>query len=134
MELKAGAAPAAVFDAFVKAIGRLEQILDRETAMLSGRAPVSFDDFNRKKTHGLLELRRAMDAIDGFGSQDLALDPGPFLAQLRERLRKNMGALQIHLDAAGAITAILARVVQEHESDGTYTAEAARRGKSRCGG
>jgi hypothetical protein len=52
------------------------------------------------------------------------------LAGLREKLQKNLAILQTHLDAVGAIAAIISRAIQEHESDGTYTPELGRNGRS----
>jgi hypothetical protein len=39
-----------VFDAFIKAVERLEQLLDKETTMLIEHQPITFDDFNQKKS------------------------------------------------------------------------------------
>jgi hypothetical protein len=69
----------------------------------------------------LLELRRAIDAVRSLGCESMGLDPKPALAQLRVKLQKNLLVLQTHLDAAKAIAGVIARSVQEHESDGTYT-------------
>jgi hypothetical protein len=113
--------PAIVFNAFVNTVVRLERLLDRETAMLSEHQILAFDDFNRKKCHGLLELRRAIDAMHGLDRADLGFDAKPVLAQLRMKLQKNLMMLQTHLDAARSVAAIIARTIQEHESDGTYT-------------
>jgi hypothetical protein len=113
--------PTIVFNAFINTIDRLERLLDHETAMLSEHQLLAFDDFNRKKSHGLLELRRAIDAMHGLDRVDLGFDAKPVLARLRMKLQKNLMMLQTHLDAARAVAAIIARTIQEHESDGTYT-------------
>lgn len=123
--------PAIVFDAFINAVERLERLLDRETAMLIEHQPIALDDFNHKKSHGLLELSRAMDAMRGLDRDSHGLDPNAPLARLRVKLQKNLTILQMHLDAVGAITAIIAHTIQEHESDGTYTPELGGKGKPR---
>jgi hypothetical protein len=38
-------------------------------------------------------------------------------------LKQNLRMLQTHLNAVGEITAIIARAIQDHESDGTYSIE-----------
>jgi hypothetical protein len=40
---------------------------------------------------------------------------------LRASLIRNQAALQIHLDAVREVSAIIARSIQEVESDGTYS-------------
>jgi hypothetical protein len=110
-----------IFDAFNNAVDRLERLLDRETAMLIEHQPIALDDFNRKKRHGLLELSRAMDAMRGLHHDFHGHDPKVPLARLRVKLQKNLMILQTHLDAVGAIAAIIGRAIQDHESDGTYT-------------
>jgi hypothetical protein len=42
-----------IFDAFINAVEKLERLLDRETAMLIEHQPITLDDFNHKKRHGL---------------------------------------------------------------------------------
>jgi hypothetical protein len=120
-----------IFDAFINAVKRLERLLDRETAMLIEHQPITLDDFNHKKRHGLLELSRAMDAMRGLDRDCLGHDPKAPLAGLRVKLQKNLMILQTHLDAVGTIAAIIARAIQEHESDGTYTAKHNDMGRSR---
>jgi hypothetical protein len=122
---------AAIFDAFINAVERLERLLDRETTMLIGQQPLALDDFNHKKRHGLLELSRAMDAMRGLDRDCLGHDPKATLARLRVKLQKNLAILRTHMDAVGAISAIIARAIQEHESDGTYTSDLNDKGRLR---
>lgn len=120
-----------VFDALINAVERLERLLDKETTMLIEHQPVTFDDFNHKKRHGLLELSHAMDAMRGLDRDCHSHDPKAPLARLRVKLQKNLVILQTHLDAVGTIAAIIARAIHEHESDGTYTPELGDKGRSR---
>jgi hypothetical protein len=124
------ASPAAVLNVLIETAGRLEQLLIEETAMLSKHSVIAFDDFNRKKSQGLLELRRAIDAARGLPCLGSGLDPKPAFAQLRRRLQENLSVLRTHLDAAKAVAAIITRSIQEHESDGTYTPAAFHKEKS----
>jgi hypothetical protein len=102
----------------LSAIERLKATIDKETEGLESRAPVDFDAFSQRKNRGLLELTRAMRLTQGVG-----IDPRvvPHLAELRASLVRNQAALQIHLDAVREVSSIIARSIQEVESDGTYS-------------
>ena len=106
-----------------KAIDRLEEVIEQETAALRARAHVDLKDFNTRKSHGLLELTRAMRLVDGERpSEPLRLR----LVDLRGKLDKNRAAIAVHLEAVREISTIIADAMQEAESDGTYTESAAR--------
>lgn len=102
----------------LNAIERLKTTIDEETQKLEVRATVDFDGFSQRKNRGLLELTRAMRLAQGG-----ELDPrvAPYLTGLRSSLIRNQAALQIHLDAVREVSAIIARSIQEVESDGTYS-------------
>jgi hypothetical protein len=100
------------------AIDRLKATIDEETSKLESRAVVDFDTFSQRKNRGLLELTRAIRV-----TSDIQADPrvAPQLTLLRASLIRNQAALQIHLDAVREVSAIIARSIQEVESDGTYS-------------
>lgn len=100
------------------AIERLKATIDEETNKLESRAVVDFDTFSQRKNRGLLELTRAIRL-----TSDIQADPRvtPQLTQLRASLIRNQAALQIHLDAVREVSAIIAKSIQEVESDGTYS-------------
>ena len=102
----------------LSAIERLKTTIDKETEKLEIREPVDFEVFSQRKNRGLLELTRAMRLTQG-----AELDPRvvPHLADLRASLVRNQAALQIHLDAVREVSAIIAKSIQEVESDGTYS-------------
>jgi hypothetical protein len=108
----------------LSAIERLKATIDKETEGLQSRAPVDFDTFSQRKNRGLLELTRAMRLTQG-----AAIDPRvvPHLAELRASLVRNQAALQVHLDAVREVSSIIARSIQEVESDGTYSSTGPRR-------
>lgn len=99
-------------------IERLKATIDEETDKLEARAVVDFDGFSQRKNRGLLELTRAIRR-----EADVQSDPRltPHLTQLRASLIRNQAALQIHLDAVREVSAIIAKSIQEVESDGTYS-------------
>jgi hypothetical protein len=100
------------------AIERLKATIDEETSKLEARAVVDFDTFSQRKNRGLLELTRAIRV-----TSDIQADPRvtPQLTHLRASLIRNQAALQIHLDAVREVSAIIAKSIQEVESDGTYS-------------
>jgi hypothetical protein len=102
----------------LSAIERLKATIDEETEKLELRVTPDFDAFSRRKNRGLLELTRAVRLAPSDG-----LDPRlvPELARLRASLVRNQTALQVHLDAVREVSAIIARSIQEVESDGTYS-------------
>lgn len=100
------------------AIERLKATIDEETTKLEARAVVDFDTFSQRKNRGLLELTRAIRV-----ASDIQDDPrvAPQLTHLRASLIRNQAALQIHLDAVREVSAIIAKSIQDVESDGTYS-------------
>lgn len=127
-ELAVESSPSVFFNSFVNTLERLERVLDLETEMLTQYRPIALTDFNHKKSRGLLELGRAMEAMHGLDLEALGLDAKTPLAGLRQTLQRNLMVLQLHLKAVGAIATIISRAIQEHESDGTYTTETGARG------
>ncbi|WP_246756071.1 hypothetical protein [Bradyrhizobium neotropicale] len=102
----------------LNAIERLTATIDEETDKLDNRAQVDFDSFSQRKNRGLLELTRAMRVTQG-----IEFDPRvvAHLTRLRASLVRNQAALQMHLDAVREVSAIIAKSIQEVESDGTYS-------------
>lgn len=100
-------------------IERLEQIIDLETTALQQPMPVDLRAFNHKKSHGLLEITRAMRALEpnSFDQESLAN-----LERLRNGLGKNLAVLESHLKAVRQVSGLLARAIEADNSDGTYSA------------
>lgn len=105
--------------ALVKAIARLEDVVEQETASLSAGAMPVFEDLNYRKSHGLLELTRAMRLVDPAWISDDLRDR---LQTFRAQLERNRTLLKTHLDATREISAILTAAIRDAESDGTYSA------------
>ena len=101
------------------AIDRLEQAVDIETETLRANRPADLAAFNHRKSHGLLELGRAMRALGGTPPDDMVRDR---LSILRGKLEQNRSVLGLHLRAMQEISGIIARAMEEAESDGTYSA------------
>lgn len=114
-------------DALAKTIERVTNIIDLETQNLRNYQPIDLVSFNHQKSHGLLELTRAMRAIP----QDaLDLEILQSLGVLRERLQNNLETLNIHLKAVRQVSALIARAIEDHNSDGTYSASIHRAGRA----
>lgn len=106
-----------------RAIDRLEEVIDEETAALRARVRVDLKDFNTRKSHGLLELTRALRVVDPGGTHE---GLRARLTELRGKLEQNRAAIALHLEAVREISATIAEAMQEAESDGTYSEAAAR--------
>ena len=80
---------------------------------------VQYEAYSQSKNQGLLELNRLAPALGG------ATAAGPLrdaLAELHAKLEINQRALAVQLKACHAVSEIIARAIQDGQSDGTYTA------------
>jgi len=100
------------------AIHRLEELIEEETAALRNRANIDLKDFNNRKSHGLLELSRALRHCEGGAIDEVTRAR---LGQLRGKLETNRAVIKMHLDAVREISAIVTAAIQAAESDGTYS-------------
>ncbi len=121
MEHAANSGEPTAIEALVNSVDRLERLLDEENAALRAHRLATLEDFNHKKSQALLEWHRTIGTADRPRFGDLGVDLKPRLARLRQKLQDNLAMLQTHLDAGEAVAAIIARSIEEHESDGTYT-------------
>ncbi|HLH10391.1 MAG TPA: hypothetical protein VKV77_00770 [Methylovirgula sp.] len=112
---------AAARDAFARTIERIERLIELETESLQRYHPIDFAEFNHKKTHALLEFNRVIRAL---GQAQLDAEMVSDLERLRAKLEKNLAVLDIHLKAVRQVCALIARTIEENDSDGTYTASA----------
>lgn len=103
--------------AFVGCVERLQQLIDQESAVLRSGEAVDFEDFNLRKTHALLEFRRASRSFSA--PRSAAVEAR--LARLRASLVENSSLLDQHLRAMRDISGIMIRTIEMAESDGTYS-------------
>lgn len=106
-------------DSLAKSIERVATIIDQETELLRQYRPIDLVAFNHQKSHGLLELTRAMRGV-----APESLDPEILqdILRLREKLEKNLAVLDIHLRAVRQVSTLIARAIEDDNSDGTYSA------------
>lgn len=116
-----------VVNAIEDAIERLVQTIDQENAALESREPVDLPEINRRKSHSLLELTRRARTLPP-GSDVLLRDR---LDVLREKLVQNHTILGLHVAAVREISDLMANVLGEAESDGTYGMTQGRRSAAR---
>jgi hypothetical protein len=116
-----GERPSAAADVLLKALDRIEQIVGQETALLRQAIPVDLRDFNHRKSHGLLELSRAMRGLDRAA---LGGEVEVRLRTLRLTLARNLEVLKVHVEAVQEVAGLMAHAVRDAESDGTYSVAA----------
>jgi hypothetical protein len=100
------------------AVRRLEEAVDQETAALRSRVPIDLNEFNNRKSQGLLELDRALRML---GDNPPSDDMKKALRALRDKLDLNREVLKTHLDAVREVAGIIAEAIRNAESDGTYS-------------
>lgn len=100
------------------AITRLTELVEQETSALRDGQFSSVADFGARKNHALLELSRLLPLPPGM-DQDGAITAK--LKALRQTLDVNRGLVQKHIWAVQEVSDLIANVVQQHDSDGTYT-------------
>ncbi len=109
----------ASFDACLRAIERVAEVVEQETFALERHQRSNLGDFNHRKSHGLLELTRAFRALGPAGAGQ-GLEPR--LRALDATLKRNAAVLRMHLEAVQEVSTVMARAIRDGESDGTYSA------------
>lgn len=108
----------AVLGAVHAVIDRLQGVVTAETEALTRHVPIDIDLVTRQKRQGLLELSRLIRAMPAAGQHEEARAR---LAGLADALDRNQAALDVQLRAVRDVAEIVAKVMREAESDGTYT-------------
>ena len=104
-------------------VRRLEEVLDQEIEALNEHRNAELPDCNRRKSRALLELTRIARTVPS-DAVDAGLRSG--IAGLRAKLVRNRDLLQIHINAVREVADLLARVMAEQDSDGTYVSRPGR--------
>ena len=99
-------------------IERLSEAVERETRDLGGPGPVDYRAHSQRKSQGLLELSRLGPSLSTMrGNPRLRAALGDLLATLEA----NQRLLHAKLQAARTVAEIVARVISDGQSDGTYS-------------
>jgi hypothetical protein len=101
-----------------KAVRRLEEAVEQETAALRNRTAIDLNEFNQRKNQGLLELDRALRLLNGAPPNE---EMKGALRMLRQKLDANREILTTHIEAVREVAAIIAEAIRGAESDGTYS-------------
>lgn len=109
----------------MKSLERLEETLDLETAALLSRDLKNLDEFNRRKSQSLLEIRRLVRTVEGIALDGVAAKR---FERLKVKLERNQEILHRHMRAVQEIATIISGAIQAAESDSTYSAQVARGG------
>ena len=99
------------------AMERLTSVLVEETRALRVGGEIDLRQATDRKIQGLMDLRRAAGSFDPAGVDPLMKQK---INSLNEALRANKTTLSMHVDAMRQVTATLADVIKQFESDGTY--------------
>lgn len=104
---------------FSRVVQQLGKLLDEETAALQRGDRVSLADYNYRKSHGLLEITRAMPSV----SPNAANIPQftAMMTDFRAKLEKNRRIVKLHLDAVQEVAEVLSDAIRSCDSDGTYS-------------
>ena len=113
------AAERASLVALLGVVGRLEDILDTETTALKAHRTIDVAAVSHRKRQGLLELSRL---VPHFSQSMMKEAARARLLQLSEKLERNKVALDVQLQAVKEVAEIIAGLIREAESDGTYSA------------
>lgn len=108
----------AVLTAFHAMVDRLQSVVAAETEALDRRIPIDIGAITRQKRQGLLELSRLMRALPAVVQKEEARAR---LAALAATLDQNQEILDVQLRAVRGVADIVAQVMRDAESDGTYT-------------
>jgi hypothetical protein len=100
-----------------EAMDRMAAILEQETALLRENRVVELTEFNHRKRQGLLEINRL---LRNFAPGDAERVAPSRVCRLAALLDDNQRMLAHHLKAVDEIASLVARAMQEADSDGTY--------------
>ncbi len=109
----------------MKSLDRLEETLELETAALLAHDLSNLEEFNRRKSHSLLEISRLVRTAEGAA---LDVRATKRLQQLKSKIEQNQDILQRHMRAVQEVASIITNAIQHAESDSTYSANLLRTG------
>ncbi|GLS31337.1 hypothetical protein SAMN04488498_11820 [Mesorhizobium albiziae] len=114
------AATAAMPASLAAILGRIEEAVDEETALINTDSNFDLKASNARKGRYLYELTRVMK---GIGETVVLSDQhrGDFV-RLRQKLESNEAAILARLNAVNEVATLLQNAIQHSEADGTYSA------------
>ncbi|MEI9402791.1 hypothetical protein [Mesorhizobium argentiipisi] len=100
-------------------IGRIEEVVDEETAGIRGGTAYDLKASNARKSRYLYELNRA---LKGANEIEFLEQHREGLLRLRQKLARNEAAILAHLNAVNEVATLLRNAIQRADTDGTYSA------------
>ncbi|RAZ91936.1 hypothetical protein DPM33_05535 [Mesorhizobium hawassense] len=100
-------------------IGRIEEVVEEETAGIRGGTAYDLKSSNARKSRYLYELNRA---LKGANEIEFLEQHREGLLRLRQKLAKNEAAILAHLNAVNEVATLLRNAIQRADTDGTYSA------------
>ncbi|MBN9549712.1 hypothetical protein LB553_15465 [Mesorhizobium sp. CA8] len=100
-------------------IGRIEEVVDEETAGIRSGTAYDLKASNARKSRYLYELNRA---LKGANEIEFLEQHREGLLRLRQKLAKNEAAILAHLNAVNEVATLLRNAIQRADADGTYSA------------
>ena len=99
-------------------IGRIEEVVDEETAGIRSGTAYDLKSSNARKSRYLYELNRA---LKGANEIEFLEQHKEGLQRLRQKLAKNEAAILAHLNAVNEVATLLRNAIQRADTDGTYS-------------
>ena len=106
-------------------LGRLEEVLERENALIGSDPAFDIKASNARKSRCLYELNLLVRSL---GKSNVPDEYHQRLHDLRRTLEANSIRIKAHLDAVRGVTELINDAVQASEADGTYSLEQFRPG------
>ncbi|WP_336294558.1 flagellar protein FlgN [Bartonella sp. CB169] len=103
---------------FVAAVKGLAQVVDYESNMLESNGVPNYEEINLCKTRGLRDLNKAMSDMKRYMNEDIENEVENLLLDLQEKLHRNTGLIQAHLNAVNELSHA-AQAVRTKETDGS---------------
>lgn len=115
----------------VRAIQRLEDVIDTETRLLLEGGNPDLAEINSRKSRGLYDFNKAIKKATSAAEPATMKLLQPLLDSLKQKLEKNCEALQLHLRAVGELADLIRGALETQEADGTYSMQSVRLGHAR---
>ncbi|WP_139976393.1 MULTISPECIES: flagellar protein FlgN [Brucella/Ochrobactrum group] len=115
----------------VRAILRLEDVIDTETRLLLEGGNPDLAEINSRKSRGLYDFNKAIKKAASVAEPATMKRLQPLLDGLKQKLEKNCEALQLHLRAVGELADLIRGALETQDADGTYSMQSVRLGQAR---
>ncbi|MGO1163660.1 flagellar protein FlgN [Brucella pseudogrignonensis] len=115
----------------VRAIQRLEEVIDTETRLLLEGGDPDLAEINSRKSRGLYDFNKTIKKAASLAEPATMKGLQPLLDSLKQKLEKNCEALQLHLRAVGELADLIRGALETQDADGTYSMQSARLGHAR---